>query len=323
MIGTVKEVQPEGGLLKGEDGRDYVFSLDVCFIFGVCLRQIPSSQVLAPGMYFGSSCRVVTGGMLARWGMASSFGSDIFELCILWGACDMRKKCLLTPQITVLRGRVYKPWEWYIGVRWFESPELLYDIKKEHLVLNPRNSKHVVSWTQCENWCNLHWNMSCESLLSQLILFLKLLYRGKTPPNNSYKLLHLLLLCPFFFCSSLFCPVSLCKSLSVSLFFHPLYWSAHELPSYACIFFCLWLTPHISPSSMQTSFILVNLTIITASLSLFTSQPTNHLSLYFQSFSSFLLYPKLHIKRVNHYINSSVYKKLFIFKAFHIIFPFI
>ncbi|XP_050702275.1 uncharacterized protein LOC126988263 isoform X2 [Eriocheir sinensis] len=50
LKGEVAEVLAEGGRLRGEDGRDYLFSLDVCFLFGVCLHHIEPSQVLQVGM---------------------------------------------------------------------------------------------------------------------------------------------------------------------------------------------------------------------------------------------------------------------------------
>ncbi|XP_050702044.1 mucin-2-like [Eriocheir sinensis] len=50
LRGEVAEVLAKGGLLKGNDGCVYLFPLDVCFLFGVCLHQVEPSEVLRVGM---------------------------------------------------------------------------------------------------------------------------------------------------------------------------------------------------------------------------------------------------------------------------------
>lgn len=50
VVGEVVEVLSEGGRVKAEDGRHFTFSIDVCFLYDLCLQHMEAQDVLVVGM---------------------------------------------------------------------------------------------------------------------------------------------------------------------------------------------------------------------------------------------------------------------------------
>lgn len=50
VVGEVVEVLPEGGRVKTEGGRHFTFSIDICFLYDLCLQHMKAQDVLVVGM---------------------------------------------------------------------------------------------------------------------------------------------------------------------------------------------------------------------------------------------------------------------------------